>query len=647
MSGRDLTTLVDRLGYLSGAALYAMLLVMVLQKGRRRPGRVDVLLLATALLGLVWNVAGMLGDGFHEHRMFAASAPLRVAAFAALGFLPAVVIHTALRGAEPMGSRPVARAITSIAYALSTVAAMLQVRTAVANGFTPAPAASRILAFGFGAVLAGLLIHTGRPVRGRQALWVVALAVFAMTALHWGHHAGGESWPTVLLGHHASLPLIVAILYQDYRFALADSFLKRALSLVLLVVVGVGMYVAFGAASSAVWGEGGRSDVAAMVATLGLGLGTALVYPHIRRISAWFVDGVILRRVDYAALRRHVTQRLGTHEFPEAILDEVSALLAPALSARDVGWQVQGLPLHDRATNCDAVDAARRSPRSAWSSMARATAVIPIVTTDAPHYLLMVGELIHGRRLLSDDLAMLDAVALATARRIDAVRVAHERCQRAAREQELQALAVQAELRELRAQLDPHFLFNALTTVAFLVQSAPDKGLAALIQLTTLLRAVLHRTADEFVTLGEEIDLVESYLAIECARFEERLRVAIDAPVALRDVRLPPLIIQPLVENAIKHGIARRREGGEVVVRARMTDGCDLQILVRDTGAGAARDDIVRGRDAGLGLGNISRRLAVHYGSRARLDIVSQPGRGTTVEVRLPAGADRAVEVGA
>jgi LytS/YehU family sensor histidine kinase len=151
-------------------------------------------------------------------------------------------------------------------------------------------------------------------------------------------------------------------------------------------------------------------------------------------------------------------------------------------------------------------------------------------------------------------------------------------------------------LRALRAQINPHFLFNALTTVGYLIQTAPDRALETLMRLTTLLRGVLRHSDGEFSTLGEEIDLIESYLDIEQARFEERLRVMVDVPARLRALRIPALLIQSLVENAIKHGITPQRGGGEVVILARMASWTArsntpqtfaddmLQIWVRDTG---------------------------------------------------------------
>jgi two-component system LytT family sensor kinase len=237
---------------------------------------------------------------------------------------------------------------------------------------------------------------------------------------------------------------------------------------------------------------------------------------------------------------------------------------------------------------------------------------------------------------MSDDVAFLEAVAVMVARRIDVVRVIHERCARDLREQETIKLATEAELRALRAQVNPHFLFNALTTIGYLIQTAPERAFETLMRLTSLLRGVLRRSEGEFATLGEEIELIESYLDIERARFEDRLRVTIDAPRELRNQRIPALLVQPLVENAIKHGISPSRAGGEVLISARLAPGDTLHISVRDTGLGASEQALIAGRERGVGLSNVERRLKTHYGDQASFSVRSAPGKGMTVEMSLP-----------
>jgi two-component system LytT family sensor kinase len=233
------------------------------------------------------------------------------------------------------------------------------------------------------------------------------------------------------------------------------------------------------------------------------------------------------------------------------------------------------------------------------------------------------------------------------ARRIDAVRIARERFDREIREQEIGKLATEAELKALRAQINPHFLFNALTTIGYLIQTAPPRALDTLLRLTTLLRGVFT-SEGQFTTLGREIDVVESYLDIERARFEDRLGVSIDVPVRLRAVRVPPLVLQPLVENAVKHGIAPREIGGHVAVRACVEPGGaghsrHLCLTVDDSGAGVGTEALRDGIDRGVGIRNVQRRLKYQYGGAASLSIRSTPGKGTIVTVILPIEASGSV----
>ncbi len=219
------------------------------------------------------------------------------------------------------------------------------------------------------------------------------------------------------------------------------------------------------------------------------------------------------------------------------------------------------------------------------------------------------------------------------------MRISRERYDRELREQEMAALATQAELRALRSQINPHFLFNALTTIGYLIQTSPTRAVDTLMRLTSLLRAVL-RSEGEFTTLGRELELIEAYLDIEHARFEERLRVTLRVPERLRHLRLPPLLLQPLVENAVKHGIAPERRGGDLLIEAHTEEspaGTRLILTVRDTGAGVSELELRRGREAGVGIRNITQRLAVQYGGAATFSLTSATGMGTTATLALPA----------
>jgi two-component system LytT family sensor kinase len=617
-----MSELLNLIGLSAGVILYAVLLVMVVRKAPTSVGsvQVDPLLLATALLGLVWNVCALPA---YELPRLGVDGPVRfisATGVSALGFLPAVVVHSVLRGRRVKFGDGARGALMALAYGVSGVAAALHFRSAWSDAPVPSPLAMRTLTYTF----VGLIVPVAAATRGqpgsRRALWVAALATFAVSALHLSNfHTGDASVLVELLGHHASLPLAFAILYQDYPFALADLFLKRALALVALLAVTF-VAIALIGEYSTTFAQLSPRQVGLVVT---LSVGTALLYPALRRATTWFVDSIVLARPDYRLLRASVTRRVLAHDDVDALLTDLCSQLGVALSARRVAWH--------EWTGGDYPSAI----------VVRPDGLLAIVATaEAPQYAIDVRDVTGGRRFLSDDLATLDALASVAARRIDTIRITSERYEREIRDQEMAKLATEAELRALRAQLNPHFLFNALTTIGHLIQAAPPRALETLLRLTSLLRSVL-RSEGEYTTLGREMEVVVAYLDIERARFEWRLRTTLAVPSSLDGFRVPPLLLQPIVENAVKHGIAKQCNGGEVRVSARLESAGPadrrLVLTVVDTGAGVDPDDLRRGRLLGVGLRNVERRLACQYGQAASLTIKSQPNVGTTVEITLPA----------
>jgi two-component system LytT family sensor kinase len=637
VSSTDLTALVHLAGFTTGIVLYAMLAVMTLRHGPndRTGDSINRIPLAAALLGLLWNVGAL---AIYAQRDFGIGTPPRAMialAFASLGFLPAVVVDSATRPITKASHR----ALVIGSYALSTMAAILQ-GVGASRGEAPSRPALVTLTGGYAIVLMLVAIATRRRAGWRRNLTTIALAAFAVSALHLSHDTTQSDSPLIaLLGHHASLPLVLVILYQDYRFAFADLFLRRALSLVLLVSVAVALHVWVALPLSAVLGRGQDGSLVSTGVQLALWVSTALMYPAIRRGVGQFVDGVILGRLDYRHVRDDVALAIARAETPDEVLRKACAVLEPALGVRNLNPHVDTTePYGPRATV--------ERPFSGRESVDHAVVHVP--TNDQPRYVVEVNGLNDGRRLLSDDIALLEAFALIVGKRIDAVRVVQERFDRSMREREITQLAAEAELRALRAQLNPHFLFNALTTIGYLLKTAPDRALGTLYRLTELLRAVLRRPPGEVITLGEELDLVESYLAIERERFEERLTTRIDVPDELRALPVLPLLVQPLVENAVKHGISPLKRGGTVTISASLDTAEDarrsmsmLRVTVADTGAGLDSLTLDEpGKGEGVGLRSIERRLAVHYGDRASLAVTSLPGLETRAELRLPMELD-------
>jgi signal transduction histidine kinase len=191
---------------------------------------------------------------------------------------------------------------------------------------------------------------------------------------------------------------------------------------------------------------------------------------------------------------------------------------------------------------------------------------------------------------------------------------------------EAHLLAQQAQLVALRAQINPHFLFNALHSVGALVSSDPERADEALECLGDLLRYALG--TEHEVSLAQEWTFTRNYLSFEQLRLGERLRLDVAADVDALAVMVPPLILQPIVENAVRHGIADRPDGGHIRLRARL-DHERLLLEVTDDGRGT------RGARDGLGLSSVRRRLAALYGDRAALSVGS-PDAGCTVSIALP-----------
>ena len=205
------------------------------------------------------------------------------------------------------------------------------------------------------------------------------------------------------------------------------------------------------------------------------------------------------------------------------------------------------------------------------------------------------------------------------------------------REERLRELAARSELKALKAQINPHFLFNALNSISALVSIDPDAAQRTLERLAGIFRGTLLASENETVPLRKELELVDAYLEVERSRFGRRLSVVEDVAEDARDVDVPPLILQPVVENAVRHGISPRVEGGTVRIEARREAGT-LLLAVEDDGPGV---DAARLEDAlagGYGLRNVRDRLNTKFGDGPWFRVEGGRGRGMRVELRIPIG---------
>ncbi|MET0283548.1 MAG: histidine kinase [Polyangiales bacterium] len=244
------------------------------------------------------------------------------------------------------------------------------------------------------------------------------------------------------------------------------------------------------------------------------------------------------------------------------------------------------------------------------------------VSTRAGHTVMLESHILHG--LIITWLFTLPTVAF------EEQRARQLRAERRAREERQAAL--EAQLSALSARTHPHFFFNSINTVASLIPEDPERAEQTLLRLADILRYALEGGRTRFVSLARELEIVRDYLEVQQARFEAKLRWRIDVAPELAQVAVPPMFLQPLVENAVLHGLGQRSGSGEVRVRGRREhDHACIEVLDDGVGPGASRH-----HGNGTALSDLAARLRLLYGEDGRLESGARDGGGYRVSVSLP-----------
>jgi len=240
------------------------------------------------------------------------------------------------------------------------------------------------------------------------------------------------------------------------------------------------------------------------------------------------------------------------------------------------------------------------------------------------------------RSLVNSEIDFLENAAGQIGSRLEALAHEIEKMERQSREATLRELAAQAELKALRAQINPHFLFNSLNTIADLIVTDPDKAETMTVLLAKVFRHVLMHSDQQFSRVAEEMDFLRTYLGIEQVRFGSRLRVSMDVDQAVSEASIPSLILQPVVENAIKHGLAPKVGEGHIAITAAI-EGEFVRLEVEDDGVGVqATQTATPPAGNGLGLRIIAERLRTLYNGRASLAVQPAESMGSRVTILIP-----------
>ncbi len=200
--------------------------------------------------------------------------------------------------------------------------------------------------------------------------------------------------------------------------------------------------------------------------------------------------------------------------------------------------------------------------------------------------------------------------------------------------EEQEKLLLAAKIEALANQINPHFLFNTLASISSLIRTKPDTARVLITKLSGLLRRLM-RSTDHFVTLREELASIDEYLDIEVVRFGPQLRVEKQISPDTLEVVVPSMLLQPLIENSIKHGLSRKVGGGRITIRTSLRNG-RAAIEVHDDGLGMTEERLEQAFGGGIGLSNVNERLRTIYGAGCSLKLTSVPGQGTSVTVEIP-----------
>ncbi|HTW64684.1 MAG TPA: histidine kinase [Bryobacteraceae bacterium] len=582
---------MNTIGHCGGAVIFGMLLYFFLVNWRRaRDERAKLPVLAAAL-AFLWNIGSLVALGAGPRSGMGPDI-IVAASFSVLSLLPAVLLHISLE--------PHHRAIWISGYFLSSAAIVLHI----------ADLATRRPSFHFDALLlvtigfAGLTILTvllelqqkNRAATSRL-VGAMVLFLFAISFTHFSSEHGQAVWSKEVALHHAGIPLALFVLLQNYRFLLLDAFLRFVVNATLAAAA---VLTSIRIVQSADYGSLRTHPFDAGLLFAG-GCLLLTVFVYIRnRIQSWLTSVVFLRSNVEEALEE-------LPKFARAAQDE-SAFLT---SAAEI---IAGFVRATRFELPGETEGEQGDP--AWVQ-----AVVPLRFSRGDARYLLLGQREGGRRYLSEDFAALTRLGAAVVEQVEQLRGI-----------QMQGLVSQAELKALQAQINPHFFFNALNTLYGTIDRGNADARRLVLNLSDVFRYLL-RSDRTLIEIQEELRIVRAYLEIEKLRLGAKLETAIQVDDAALRATIPMLSVQPLVENAVKHGVALKTGTG--FVRLHITSRLDILTVTVSNSGECDSSALTASANGGIGLANVRRRLELCYGDKSNF-VAAVEGGITTVGFAIP-----------
>ncbi|MBV8847690.1 MAG: histidine kinase [Bryobacterales bacterium] len=622
--------IVNILGHSAGAIIFGIFVYLLLRDRAGASIRGSWLSVAAAGLAFLWN-GGSLGVLIATTRNSEYTNIVVSFSFAVLSLLPAVLLHLSLEGSF--------RPVIGAGYALSLSSVGMHLLELFRPGRLFQQRALLLITFGFAVLTllsAGAIIIRGSvagKARVSRLFGAMFLCLFAMSFVHFGSGHPAHAWSSELILHHAGIPIALFVLLQDYRFVLLDAFVRFLANVfvaAILTVVAVRITFPWIMADERI-SENPIKEAVLLLSLCILLIAFALARGEVQR---WLTK-VVFRRPELDAALQEIESKGSSFATEADFVKWASGYLGRFVSSD----RVEAVPdhvvkLHPEisclvfpALSSD-VAALRHAPELAWAEV-----IVPLPSGPTESRYLLFGRRKGGRRYLSEDLQALSRLTAAIMAQIDRFR-----------NLEMQRLVSEAELRALQSQINPHFLFNALNALYGIIPRSAQGARKTVVHLSEIFRYFLQ-SERRFIALADEMEIIKAYLEIERLRLGPRLEVEIDLDEAALPVQIPVLSIQPLVENAIKHGLAPKEGPGLLRLFTKVEDGRVL-ITVEDNGTHIQDDERIHDRaGAGVGLANVKRRLQLCYGVQADLAIEAGP-TGTRVQFAVPAAVNSGATAG-
>jgi two-component system LytT family sensor kinase len=669
------------LGFGAGVALSTLLLGLLRRGAGKQPEARAGYYQATA--ALMWNLGGLLNVLL---RVFGArdQRPLLLTAlvlhYSGAAFFPASFLALWRRSSDEQSIRAGAcRLLRRTSFVIGAILTLGFIATVMSMSNIPSAGEvfdgsllSNLAAWHVAIVIGiGALLLPGRLNGSVSRFYAVATMIGASAPAVMTLIVDPSSLsPRLLIAHCMAMhqtPLLVLVgaivFFADFRFS--NVYVKSSLQLLIGLLLALGCCLLIAGPLPRLADRMTSYPAGSLVS-----FATALlllfmwIFARLNPILNRLVDRWLFREPDYAAATRRIWEEIGHRdgverdsiEEQERIFETVARFVRETLELEDV--RVIPIPAvevdHLAATlNSGEVCELRFCDPVKRKLGAGVEFLAPARVKGEPTHLLAITPGARRRHLLDSEISFVRAVAGQVSSRLEALQVEQEKADRRNREERLRRQITEAELRALRAQINPHFLFNSLNTIADLIVTAPARAERMTVQLAKVFRHALSNSDRQMITVDEELEFVRAYLEIEAMRFDDRLSVRFDIDEATATERVPSLILQPVVENALKHGLARKIGRGALQISVGRADGF-LRLAVEDDGPGFSPYPPLplagmeanygagppfqtrKMRGNGVGLRNITERLATIYSGEAKILFESGTGGGSRVTLLLP-----------